>query len=83
MLEEALCLVESEREQDRRAVLLRLAMVLEGQDEIEKAKSNLREVLLIDKRLEIPDDEDREHLERLNAMAEPAEGMLAAPALAG
>ena len=83
MLEEALSLVESEREQDRRAVLLRLAMVLEGQDEIEKARSNLREVLLIDKRLEIPDDEDREHLERLDGMAEPVEGMRGASVLAG
>ena len=83
MLEVALGLVESDREQDRRAVLLRLAMVLEGQDEIEKAKSNLREVLLIDKRLEIPDNEDREHLARLNEMAAPVEGTLAASGLVG
>ena len=52
-------------------------------DEIEKAKSNLREVLLIDKRLEIPDSDDREHLERLNGTAEPVEGTLATSALAG
>jgi tetratricopeptide (TPR) repeat protein len=82
MLEQALSLVESRREQDRRAVLLRLAMVLEGQGEIVKAKSLVREVLLIDKRLEIPDDEDREHLERLNGPAEPAGENLAAARLA-
>ena len=71
MLEEALSLVESKREQDRRAVLLRLAMVLEGQGEFAEARSLVREVLLIDKRLEIPDGEDREHLERLNGPAKP------------
>jgi hypothetical protein len=82
MLEEALPLVEDRREQDRRAVLLRLAMVLEGQGEIVKAKSLVREVLLIDKRLEIPDGEDREHLERLNGPAEPVGERLAAARLA-
>jgi tetratricopeptide (TPR) repeat protein len=82
MLEEALTLVESRREQDRRAVLLRLAMVLEGQGDVVKAKSLVSEVLLIDKRLDIPDAEDREHLERLNGTAEPAREMLAGSRLA-
>jgi tetratricopeptide (TPR) repeat protein len=82
MLEEALPLVESGREQDRRAVLLRLAMVLEGQGEVVKARSLVSEVLLIDKRLDIPDDEDREHFERLNGTAEPAGQMLAGSRLA-
>jgi tetratricopeptide (TPR) repeat protein len=89
MLEQALGLVESEREQDRRAVLLRLAMVLEGQGKFEKAKSLVREVLVIDKRLEIVDDEDREHLERLeelqrqNGTTERVDEMLAVSGLAG
>lgn len=66
MLEEALSLVEPDRERDRRAVLLRLAMASEGQGEVEKAKSILDEVLLIDRKLQIPSDEDREHRQRLN-----------------
>jgi hypothetical protein len=82
MLEEALSLVESKRGQDRRAVLLRLAMVLEGQGEFVEAKSLVREVLLIDKRLEIPDAEDREHLERLNGSAQPVGTSFAASRLA-
>jgi len=70
MLEESLSLVEPERENDRRAVLLRLAMVYEGKGEIERPKSILDEVLLIDKRLGIADDEDREHSERLQETGE-------------
>jgi tetratricopeptide (TPR) repeat protein len=89
MLEEALPLVEGGRGQDRRAVLLRLAMVLEGQGELEKAMSHVREALRIDEALEIPDDEDREHLERLeqlerlNGTAQRAEETLAVSGLAG
>ena len=77
MLEEALSMVDPERGRDRRAVLLRLAMAYEGKGDIEKAKSNLDEVLVIDNKLEIPDGEDREHRERLNGMAEPVKGTLA------
>ena len=65
MLEESLSLVEPERENDRRAVLLRLAMVYEGMGEIARPRSILEEVLLIDRRLGISDEEDREHFERL------------------
>ena len=77
MLEETLSLVDPERENDRRAVLLRLAMVYEGKGDLEKPKSILDEVLLIDKRLGIPDDDDREHRERLNGTAKPVAGKLA------
>jgi tetratricopeptide (TPR) repeat protein len=77
MLEEALSLVEPERGGDRRAVLLRLAMVYEGQGEIEKAKANVDEVLIIDSELGIPDDEDREHRQRLNGSAASVERPLA------
>ena len=73
MLKEALSLVEPERERDRRAVLLRLAMALEAQGEIEKARPILDEVLLIDGRLGITCDEDREHRERLNGTSEPVQ----------
>ncbi len=73
MLEQALSLVEPGREQDRRAVLLRLAMAYEGKGEVETAKSLLDEVLQIDARLGIPDHEDREHRQRLDAAAEPLE----------
>jgi tetratricopeptide (TPR) repeat protein len=89
MLEKALPLIESGRQQDRRAVLLRLAMVLEGQDQLEKAISLVREALRIDGALEIPDDEDREHLERLehlqrlNGTTQHPEEMLAVSGLAG
>ena len=76
-LEEAVHLVEPERENDRRALLLRLAMVYEGQGESKKAKSMVGEVLQIDKRLGIPDGEDREHFERLNGATEPVEEVLA------
>lgn len=65
MLEECLSMVDPARENDRRAVLLRLAMVYEGKGEIEKPMSILDEVLLIDKKLGIPDQEDREHRQRL------------------
>jgi tetratricopeptide (TPR) repeat protein len=75
MLEQALSLVDPERGKDRRAVLLRLAMACEGQGDIAKAKSNLDEVLLIDKKLGIPDEEDREHRQRLN---EPVASVAAA-----
>jgi hypothetical protein len=57
-------------------------MVLEGQGEFLEAKSLVREVLLIDERLEIPDKEDREHLERLNGTAEPVEESITASRLA-
>ncbi len=77
MLEETLSLIDPKRENDRRAVLLRLAMVYEGKGEIEKPKSILDEVLLIDKRLGIRDEDDREHRERLNGTAKPAAGKLA------
>ena len=70
MLKEALSLVDPGRERDRRAVLLRLAMALEAQGEIERARSILDEVLLIDGRLGITCDEDREHRERLNGANE-------------
>jgi tetratricopeptide (TPR) repeat protein len=83
MLEKALSLVRSDRDQDRRAVLLRLAMVLEGQGDFEEAKSLVREVLLIDRKLEIPDAEDREHLERLSGPTQPARETVAASRLAG
>jgi hypothetical protein len=76
-LEEAARLVAPEREIDRRALLLRLAMVYEGQGESKKAKSMVGEVLQIDKRLGIPDGEDREHFERLNGASEPVEEVLA------
>lgn len=76
-LEEAVRLVEPERENDRRALLLRLAMVYEGQGESKKAKSMVGEVLQIDKRLGIPDGEDREHFDRLNGTTEPVEEVLA------
>jgi tetratricopeptide (TPR) repeat protein len=66
MLEESLSLVVPERENDRRALLLRLAMVYEGKGETERPRSILEEVLLIDKRLGIDDHEDREHFERLH-----------------
>jgi tetratricopeptide (TPR) repeat protein len=78
MLEETLSLVDPERDGDRRAVLLRLAMVYEGKGDSEKPKSMLDEVLLIDKRLGIPDEDDREHRQRLNEMAKPVAGKLAA-----
>ena len=78
MLEEALSLVEPGRERDRRAVLLRLAMAHEGKDEVETAKSLLDEVLQIDARLGIPDDEDRAHRQRLDAAAKPLEARRAA-----
>jgi tetratricopeptide (TPR) repeat protein len=73
MLEEALSLVEPGRARDRRAVLLRLAMASEAQGEIKKAKTLVDEVLLIDGRLGIPSDEDREHRERLNGASEPVQ----------
>ena len=73
MLEEALSLVDPAREKDRRPVLLRLAMACEGQGEVDRAKSILDEVLQIDSRLGIPDDEDREHRQRLNGTANPVE----------
>jgi tetratricopeptide (TPR) repeat protein len=72
-LEEAMLLVEPERENDRRALLLRLAMVYEGGGEFGKAKSAVGEVLRIDKRMGIPDEEDREHFERLDEGVEPVE----------
>jgi tetratricopeptide (TPR) repeat protein len=72
MLEEALSLVEPERERDRRAVLLRLAMAYEGKDEVEQAKAFLEEVLQIDSRLGIPDEEDRAHRRRLNGPGQAA-----------
>lgn len=71
-LEEATSLVEPGRENDRRALLLRLAMVYEGQGEAGEARSIVGEVLEIDKRLGIPDEEDREHFERLKASGGPA-----------
>jgi tetratricopeptide (TPR) repeat protein len=77
MLEEAMALVLPERENDRRALLLRLAMVHEGQGEIRTAKSAVAEVLEIDRRLGIPDHDDREHFERLKEDAEPIEETLA------
>lgn len=77
MLEEALSLVEPDREKDRRAVLLRLAMAYEGKDELETAKSFLDEVLQIDSRLGIPDEEDLAHRRRLNGAAEPVAEKLA------
>ena len=78
ILQEALSLVNPEREKDRRAVLLRLAMAYEGLGEVEKAKSILDEVLLIDNRLGIADDEDQQHRQRLNGTANPAERIPAA-----
>ena len=51
-------------------------MVYEGQGEFEKARSIVGEVLRIDNRLGIPDDEDREHFERLNGSAEPVQEVL-------
>jgi tetratricopeptide (TPR) repeat protein len=72
MLEEATSLVEPTRENDRRALLLRLAMVYEGQGDVGNARSIVSEVLQIDKRLGIADEEDREHFERLKASGEPA-----------
>jgi tetratricopeptide (TPR) repeat protein len=75
-LEEAMRLVEPERQNDRRALLLRLAMVYEGQGSFRKAKSMVGEVLEIDRRLGIPDHDDREHFERLNGGAEPVEEAL-------
>jgi hypothetical protein len=77
MLEEAMALVRPERENDRRALLLRLAMVYEGQGESQTAKSMVGEVLQIDRRLGISDRDDREHFERLNGSAEPAKATLA------
>jgi tetratricopeptide (TPR) repeat protein len=77
MLEEAISLVDPEREGDRRAVLLRLAMVCEGQGDFERARSMVGEVLEIDRRLGIPDHDDREHFERLNGNSEPVEEALA------
>jgi tetratricopeptide (TPR) repeat protein len=71
MLEESLSLVDPGRENDRRALLLRLAMVYEGKGDSGKAKSMVGEVLGIDRRLGIPDEEDREHFERLNDANEP------------
>jgi len=71
MLERALSLVEPGRERDRRAVLLRLAMASEAQGDVDKARSLLDEVLLIDARLRIPSNEDREHRERLNGVSDP------------
>jgi hypothetical protein len=81
MLEEALSLVEPDRERDRRAVLLRLAMAHEGQDNVEQAKAFVDEVLEIDRRLGIPDDEDRAHRRRLNgpAAATPAQRAAVVP----
>ena len=79
MLEEALSLVEPERGQDRRGVLLRLAMAHEGQGEVGKARANLDEVLLIDKKLGIPDEEDQEHRRRLNGPNGPPQAAVAAP----
>ena len=52
-------------------------MVYEGQGEIEKAKANVDEVLVIDSELGIPDDEDREHRQRLNGSAASVERPLA------
>jgi tetratricopeptide (TPR) repeat protein len=77
LLEESLSLVVPERENDRRALLLRLAMVYEGQGKSRKAKSLVGEVLEIDRRLGIADDDDREHFERLNGGSEPVEEPLA------
>ncbi len=77
LLEEALSLVDPERGRDRRAVLLRHAMVCEGQGEIETAKANLDEVLAIDRKLGISDDEDREHRQRLNGPVASVERPLA------
>ena len=77
MLEEALSLVEPGRERDRRAVLLRLAMASEAQGDVERAKSILDEVLLIDRKLRIPSDEDREHRERLNGASGPVQERIA------
>jgi tetratricopeptide (TPR) repeat protein len=77
MLEESLSMVDPARENDRRAVLLRLAMVYEGKGNVDKAKSILDDVLRIDKKLGISDAEDREHFERLNVSADPAEKVLA------
>lgn len=77
MLEEALSMVEPGRERDRRAVLLRLAMASEAQGEVERAKSLVDEVLLIDRKLRIPSDEDREHRERLNGVSEPTQERIA------
>jgi hypothetical protein len=77
LLEEAMALVVPERENDRRALLLRLAMVYEGQGASRRAKSMVGEVLEIDRRLGIPDHDDREHFERLNGGAEPVEEVLA------
>ncbi len=77
LLEEAMDLVVPERENDRRALLLRLAMVYEGQGASRRAKSMVGEVLEIDRRLGIPDHDDREHFERLNGTTEPVEEVLA------
>jgi len=77
MLNEALSLVEPERERDRRAVLLRLAMANEAKGNVEKAKLILDEVLVIDGRLGIVCNEDREHRERLNGASEPARERIA------
>jgi tetratricopeptide (TPR) repeat protein len=82
MLEEALSLVEPEREKDRRGVLLRLAMAYEGQDEVDQAKAFLDEVLQIDARLGIVDEEDRAHRRRLNGPAKPAQAAGGAAATA-
>jgi tetratricopeptide (TPR) repeat protein len=71
MLEESLSLVDPARENDRRAVLLRLAMVHEGKGELEKPRLLLDEVLLIDQRLGIPDNDDREHRQRLGETVNP------------
>jgi tetratricopeptide (TPR) repeat protein len=78
MLEQALSLVDPQRGRDRRAVLLRLAMAYEGQGDIEKARSNLDEVLAIDRKLGIPDDDDLEHRQRLNGPAVSVETAVAA-----
>jgi hypothetical protein len=71
MLQKALSLVEPARENDRRAILLRLAMVHEGKGELEKPRLLLDEVLQIDQRLGIPDDDDREHRQRLGETVNP------------
>lgn len=73
MLKEAISLVVPEREGDRRALLLRLAMVYEGEGEFGRAKSMVGEALEIDRRLGISDHDDREHFERLNGDTEPVE----------
>lgn len=76
MLEESLSLVDPERENDRRAILLRLAMVYEGKGDSGRARSMVGEVLRIDRKLGIPDEEDREHFERLNGANEPVDEVL-------